>query len=414
MLFTGVFMEAFKEFQGKDVESAIEEACAYFHVQRNQLEIEVLKDAKSGIFGIVGTRNASIRARCLHGVQRPHASAPQDFVAPFEQDSATTYKPMTMDESQQLMDDAWFQSFEEDLYPAYKKNSDRRIAQKMDRPKRYPQRRQNAPQDVSSRQQRRPVAMPFPKQHPPMPDEGVRASQPFPSPARPMPAPEQGQWMPSPKPQPKQPPFPKEPPKPTAPHEDFFDNLDVPCDFDDVPEDIPEGLPLISREQITSPEFKEMLTKILNNMIEPILDKTVPLQFEFYKNSVRVHIDSGDQSGLLIVREGQTLIAIQYLTSRILTHKLGTAVRLQLDAGEYRQRQEEKLQEIALSLAERARQTGRPFSTRPLSSYHRRIIYLSLQNAHDIQTRSVGEGSMKRIVIVCKSPRNGLPQNSPF
>ncbi|MBO4684868.1 MAG: Jag N-terminal domain-containing protein, partial [Desulfovibrio sp.] len=56
-------MDGFKEFQGKDLDSAIKDACSYFDARREQLEIEILQDAKSGIFGIVGARKAKIRAR---------------------------------------------------------------------------------------------------------------------------------------------------------------------------------------------------------------------------------------------------------------------------------------------------------------------------------------------------------------
>ena len=85
----------------------------------------------------------------------------------------------------------------------------------------------------------------------------------------------------------------------------------------------------------------------------------------------------------------------------------GVAVRVQLDAGRYRQRQDEKLREIALALAERVRQTGRSFSTRPLSSYHRRIVHLTLQDAPDVQTRSTGDGPLKRVVICRRRPERG-------
>ena len=59
-------MEGFKEFQGKDLDGAIEEACGYFNTAREKLEIEILQDAKSGIFGIVGARKAKVRARRAH------------------------------------------------------------------------------------------------------------------------------------------------------------------------------------------------------------------------------------------------------------------------------------------------------------------------------------------------------------
>ena len=56
-------MDGFKEFQGKDLDDAIREACEYFNAAREKLEIEIVEDAKSGIFGIVGARKAKVRAR---------------------------------------------------------------------------------------------------------------------------------------------------------------------------------------------------------------------------------------------------------------------------------------------------------------------------------------------------------------
>ena len=56
-------MEGFKEFHGKDLDDAIRQACDYFAVAREKLEIDIIQDSKSGIFGIVGVRKALIKAR---------------------------------------------------------------------------------------------------------------------------------------------------------------------------------------------------------------------------------------------------------------------------------------------------------------------------------------------------------------
>ena len=56
-------MSDFKEFQGKTLDAAIADACAYYDAPREKLEIEIIEDAKSGIFGIVGARKARIHAR---------------------------------------------------------------------------------------------------------------------------------------------------------------------------------------------------------------------------------------------------------------------------------------------------------------------------------------------------------------
>ena len=52
-----------KEFQGRSLDEAIAAACAYFDLPREKLEIDIRSDAKAGIFGLVGTRKASIVAR---------------------------------------------------------------------------------------------------------------------------------------------------------------------------------------------------------------------------------------------------------------------------------------------------------------------------------------------------------------
>ena len=52
-----------KEFLGKTLDAAISAACAYYDAPREKLEIDIIEDAKSGIFGIVGARKARIHAR---------------------------------------------------------------------------------------------------------------------------------------------------------------------------------------------------------------------------------------------------------------------------------------------------------------------------------------------------------------
>ena len=145
----------------------------------------------------------------------------------------------------------------------------------------------------------------------------------------------------------------------------------------------------------------------MERLVRPIAGEGIVLKAEVLDGRVRVCVEGAEDSGLLIGREGQTLAALQYLASRIVSRSVNAAVRVQLDAGRYRQRQDEKLREIALALAERVRQTGRSFSTRPLSSYHRRIVHLTLQDAPDVQTRSTGDGPLKRVVICRRRPERG-------
>ncbi len=62
-------------------------------------------------------------------------------------------------------------------------------------------------------------------------------------------------------------------------------------------------------------------------------------------------------------------------------------------------------------LADRLRKTGRSQSTRPMSAYQRRVIHLALQDEPDVQTRSVGDGVLKRVIIMKKrSDYNEVPE----
>ena len=79
-------MDDFKEFQGKSLDEAIRAACSYFDAQREKLEIDIIQDAKNGIFGLVGARKAIVRARRAQLKPRvgslPRAQAPSGAGSP--------------------------------------------------------------------------------------------------------------------------------------------------------------------------------------------------------------------------------------------------------------------------------------------------------------------------------------------
>ena len=49
------------EIEAKTTQEAIEKACKHFHLSEEELDIEVLEDRSTGIFGIVGNKKAKIR-----------------------------------------------------------------------------------------------------------------------------------------------------------------------------------------------------------------------------------------------------------------------------------------------------------------------------------------------------------------
>lgn len=108
---------------------------------------------------------------------------------------------------------------------------------------------------------------------------------------------------------------------------------------------------------------------------------------------------NGADSGVVIGRRGQTLDALQYLVTRIVSHKYGKAVHLSVDAGGYRQRRRSSLEETARRMADKARSSRKAQSIGPLNSQERRLVHLVLRSQRGISTVSRGKGEMKKVVI---------------
>lgn len=399
-------MDGFKEFQGKNLDAAIQEACSYYNAAREKLEIEIVQDAKSGIFGIVGARKAKIRARraalreavesvlgkkrCDVRLERPSLGRedaprrPAEKMPPAAREDGVAASAAPAPEERKETAPA-------EERPARKDEKAEKPA-RADKPERQEKPAENARQPSGRGrgrdQARAAAAAEAPAEEAPAenaaPEAGNRRGEG--RRARPRPS-VRGEGEGRRRQRPQAPAVP-------APAENTEDVLD----------EVEESLPFTPVEEL-DPQRLEALTKeAVRQLVRPIVGEEVTLEVTVADGRVRVAVDCEEDSGLLIGREGQTLASLQYLASRVVSRGMNAAVRVQLDAGRYRQRQDEKLREMALALAEKVRQTGRSYSTRPLSSYHRRIVHLCLQDAEEVQTRSSGDGPMKRVVIMRRRP----------
>jgi len=111
----------------------------------------------------------------------------------------------------------------------------------------------------------------------------------------------------------------------------------------------------------------------------------------------------GDRSGLLIGRKGKTLDALQYIVHKIVNKALDERINLYIDSENYRKRREDSLVQMALKMGAKAKTTNKPAVTTPLNPHDRRIIHLALKEDDGIDTRSRGEGLMKKVVIIPKA-----------
>ncbi|MBR0407472.1 MAG: protein jag [Clostridia bacterium] len=119
------------------------------------------------------------------------------------------------------------------------------------------------------------------------------------------------------------------------------------------------------------------------------------------EGNVRVNME-GDTLGILIGRRGETLDALQYLTSLQVNKGQDDYTRVTLDTEGYRAKREEALVRLANRMANRAQKTGRKVSLEPMNPYERRIIHYALQQTEGVTTHSEGDEPNRHVVITNK------------
>lgn len=119
--------------------------------------------------------------------------------------------------------------------------------------------------------------------------------------------------------------------------------------------------------------------------------------------SLHIRID-GDTMGVLIGRRGETLDAMQYLTSLVVnrSRKSDGYMRVTLDTEDYREKREETLRRLAKRVAHQVRSTGRPRVLEPMNPYERRILHSALQSNPFVSTHSEGDEPNRRVVVTPK------------
>lgn len=114
-----------------------------------------------------------------------------------------------------------------------------------------------------------------------------------------------------------------------------------------------------------------------------------------------IYIDiKSEQAGMLIGRRGETLDALQYLTSLAVNKADDTYKRIILDTENYRAKREESLVRLANKIANQVIRTGRKVVLEPMNPYERRILHSALQSNDKVDTLSEGVEPYRKVVVV--------------
>jgi len=144
--------------------------------------------------------------------------------------------------------------------------------------------------------------------------------------------------------------------------------------------------------------------QLAREALEKILE-LIPVETTIYAEQtdgkIALRIE-GDKSGLLIGRRGKTLDALQYIVNKIVNKALDKKTYVVVDSENYRKRREESLTQLALNMGDKAKKIKKPVSTNLLNPHDRRIVHLTLQEDIDLDTKSRGDGLLKKVVIIPK------------
>jgi len=135
-------------------------------------------------------------------------------------------------------------------------------------------------------------------------------------------------------------------------------------------------------------------------LVEITKEMGLDVSVKVFTNTDSVYVDiEGPDSGTVIGKRGQTLDAIQYLTSLAVNKDDEKYSRVVIDAEGYRQKREIALEKLAVRLAEKAKRSGKNVRLEPMNPYERKVIHTALQKVSGVTTRSEGEEPYRRVVI---------------
>lgn len=124
----------------------------------------------------------------------------------------------------------------------------------------------------------------------------------------------------------------------------------------------------------------------------------VEVQDDSENEAVAVNITT-DETGILIGRHGETIAAFQLLLNQIVQKETGEWQRILVDTGDYRTKQEDVLKNMALSAAQKVKESGNPYSLYDLTPGQRRYVHTVLAEDPQLLTESEGEGRERHLVI---------------
>lgn len=146
-----------------------------------------------------------------------------------------------------------------------------------------------------------------------------------------------------------------------------------------------------------STELKTQVAAFLEDLTQAM---GVPLRAVTTETGDGFRVDlEGEGGEMLLWQRGEPLRALQHVVSTAFRRQLGDDVRVLVDCQHFRRDKDAELKQLAKFLVEKARTTGVAQEIGPLNAYERRIVHLAVAELPGASSESVGDASVKTVVI---------------
>lgn len=157
-------------------------------------------------------------------------------------------------------------------------------------------------------------------------------------------------------------------------------------------------------------DTKNHIARFLEGLLDRMGNyKDIDIKMEDTERGVAVTL-SGKGIGSIIGHRGETLDAIQHLTSFVVNNDVEERIRVTVDAEGYRKKREQSLINLAQKMADKVKKYKRSMTLEPMNSYERHIIHTALQDVPDVSTVSTGNEPVRRVVVMYKPSQDRVEE----
>lgn len=149
-------------------------------------------------------------------------------------------------------------------------------------------------------------------------------------------------------------------------------------------------------ERQVGDEARQFVTGILSRM-----GVNAKVEVEVTDDNVRVILVTEDNR-VLVGQNGQVLEALQHLVAKALTKDKGEK-RITIEMENYKEKREFNLRYITQKVCEKVLAERCTVTLKPMNSYDRRLVHMEVAQFAGVESRSVGDGSVKRLQIYAQA-----------